>query len=322
MIFLFYGPNSFAARSKMREMTKRFKNKTGGDLGLEKIDASESTANPKELNGKIISAITSAPMLSASRLVIIEDILSNKPVAEEVLQALDRVPKETVAVFYERKVDERSKLFKELKQRSRAHKFTELPTSALIKWLCEHAQSCGGELDLPTARYLLERVGPDQWRLSNEVTKLVAYSPNITQKNIDALTEPVFEQTAFSLVDVLGRGDAKAALTIYNRLRSAKTEPVLIIGAVAWQMRNLLIAKAAELEQKSIQAVLADFKLSPYAYKKAQGLAKTLSLEQIKTMHALIVEADYQLKSANIDKDSLMESLLLAISEEMLVKAN
>lgn len=307
---------------KIREMAARFKAKTGGDFGIDRIDAADALASSRELANKIISAITSAPMLSANRLVIIEDILSNKSVAEEVLKNLDSVPKETVVIFYERKVDARSKLFKKLLDKARSHKFTELSEAKLIAWLGGIARERGGQLDTKSAQFLVSRIGTDQWRLFNELTKLISYNSTVTTKTIEQLTEPVFEQTVFNLVDAVSAGDSKKALVLYSRLRAAKTEPVLIIGALGWQFKNILIAKAAKEAQKSRQEVLADFDISPYGLNHAAAIAAKLSLSQIKSLHSLLAEADYRLKSSGMDKDVLMEHLLASMAEEILVESH
>ena len=106
-------------------MVAQFQTKNPGDFGLDKFDGTVVTAET------LIAALTSVPFLATSRLVIVDDLSQNKPVAEKVLNVAKSIPDTTIAVFYESKVDKRSKFFKDMKKTAKAVEFNKMePTPA------------------------------------------------------------------------------------------------------------------------------------------------------------------------------------------------
>ena len=45
----------------------------------------------------------------------------------------------------------------------------------------------GGTLGMPEARFLLARAGHDQWRLANELQKIIANQPEPSRETIEQL---------------------------------------------------------------------------------------------------------------------------------------
>ena len=65
MIFFFYGPNSFEARSQIAKLVTQYQKKTGNDFGLDKIEGEKATV------AELKAALQAVPFLASSRLVII-----------------------------------------------------------------------------------------------------------------------------------------------------------------------------------------------------------------------------------------------------------
>ena len=313
MILFFYGPNNFAARQKIKELVERFKTTSGNNFGLERFDGTDPLTEPQA----VISAISSVPFLSSHRLVIIEDLLANKTLAEAVINGLDQVPRDNVVVFYERAPDERTKAFKELKKIAKTHKFEPLKPPALMNWLKQIIKDNGGQIDPPTARFLIERAGPDQWRLQNEIQKLINFNPQISRAAILELIEPQFEQTIFDLIDNLHRGRADKVLELYHGLRSAKAQPLYVLSMLGWGVRNLIIAKAGE--GKPAGEIARDFGLNPFVVNKSLAASRRLDLDSLKQIHRQLLETDYRLKTTPSDPDIALEQLLLGISSQLTV---
>ncbi len=316
MILFFYGPNTFASRQKLVELVERFKTTSGNNFGLERFDASDTLLEPQT----VASAISSVPFLSPHRLVIIEDLVANKSLAETVISSLEQVPKDNVVVFYESTPDERTKVFKELKRLAKTHKFEELNAPALLSWLKQLVKDQGGQIDNATASFLTERVGSSQWRLFHEVHKLINFDPQISKDSILELVEPQFEQTIFDLIDNLNRGAAGKALEFYRRLRASRAQPLYVLSMLGWGVRNLIIAKAGE--DKTPAEIARDFSLNPFVVNKARTAVKELDLEALGQAHRLIIDADYRIKTTSLDPDVALEQLLLAISSQFAVKVS
>ena len=311
MLFLFYGENNYAMRKKLDEMIARYLEKTGSDLGLERFDGAKIEAET------LISAMTSVPFLVTSRLIITSNLSLNKTTAEAVLQSLDRVPDSSVVVFYEPNIDQRTKFFKSLKKIAKVAEFTALPLPKLIAWIRKTTLDLNGEIDSSNSQFLIEYTGNDQWRLWQELNKLVNFQKNITQDSIRALVEPSFSQTIFDLVEAVARGKTKIAITSYQGLRANKAQPLYILSMIGWQLRNLLVVKAAG--GRALAKVASEAKISPFVLQKAQTVARSIPLEALQTAYLQVSKTDYQLKTTSIDADVAVEQLLVEITQELVV---
>jgi DNA polymerase-3 subunit delta len=124
MTLFFYGPNTYELRHQLGQMVDAYRTKTGSDMGLERIDGATVTF------AGLMGALGAAPFLVSSRLVVVEGLSANKPVAAKLAELLGKVPSTTVAVFVERQVDQRTAVFKLLKGCDKVMKFEPLVGSA------------------------------------------------------------------------------------------------------------------------------------------------------------------------------------------------
>lgn len=311
MVYLFYGENTYEARQKIRELIKRYQATSDSEFGLERFDGSDPTLTAEQ----IVAAITAVPFLAANRLVIVEDLLANKAVAEKVIAALDRVPESTVLVCYEPNADKRTKLFKDLKERAKPADFKPLNPHQLRAWLKKTAAARGARIDNQTAAFLIDYLGEDQWRLDNEIAKLAAYDPQFTADTVKQLSDPTITQTIFNLLDSLARGQTKQALTMYQNLRSAKAQPLYILTMIAWQLRNLLLVKSAP--DTNPQTLAKEASMSPFVVKKSVGLARGIETADLKQAFAAVAEADLQIKTTALNEDTVLTQLIHEIGERL-----
>lgn len=318
MLFFFYGQNSYAAREQIRELAERFSAKHQSSFGVERFDA-QSLAGGESNAEKLISALTNLPLLESSRLVIVEDLLGNKSLAEAVLSALKEIPESTVVVIWEAKPDERLAVFKELKSIAKTTKFDPLKPPELAQWLIKYTTAQGGSINMPTAQLLINQAGSDQWRLSNEVLKLVNFKPTITPEAIKEFIEPSFQNTIFDLVEAITKSQTSRALKLYQGLRDSKAEPLYILSMISWQLRNLVVAKAAEVSKSnpSAQQIASDFKMNPFVVRKAQEAVRSIDLKKLKAAHSLLITADHKLKTSAMNPDLVLEQLIMDISTRL-----
>jgi DNA polymerase III delta subunit len=96
MTLFFYGPNVYALRVQLRQMTRAYLAKAQSDFGLERIDGSAVRAQD------LTASLRAVPFMANSRLVIIENLAANKGFGGSFTKLLGQVPATTVAVFVER----------------------------------------------------------------------------------------------------------------------------------------------------------------------------------------------------------------------------
>jgi DNA polymerase-3 subunit delta len=309
MIFFFYGSNTYEARQQLAKIRGQFFDKTGSDLGLDRLDGARATL------AQLKAVLQAAPFLSSSRLVIVEQLGANKAVTAKIGDLLSSIPKTTVAVFYDPGVDQRTSYFKTMVQQAKAVEFLPLSQPKLVSWIGATVKAQGGEIDRPAAGRLLELAGEDQWRLSNEIAKLIQLSPKVTVENINAMVESTQIESIFNLVEVMTSGKTQTAMKIYQELRADGQSEMYILSMVIWQLRNLLVAKSAGKITPPQLAKAAG--MSPYVAGKMLAKRHLYTEQQLKQAFSEAVETDYKIKSGVADGDTLVEQLILKLANDI-----
>ena len=303
MIYFFAGDNAFEMKQATNSLVRMFVG-THGDLALERIDAEEADM------ATILDAIASVPFLASNKMVVISNA-SQKDLLEKIVTV--DAPESTDVIVLIPKVDKRASYYKALQKHAGFKSFEIGKQPNLLLWIIDSVQDLGGTINQTSARYLIDRVGPNQMLISKELEKLVLYQPEVTQETIELLCEPNPQSTIFELVDAAFAGKQKQAETIYAEQRAQKVEPHAILGMIVWQLHILAIVKTAG--QRSADVIAKDAKLNPFVVRKSMNLARNLSFEHIKKLLADAQELDELLKTKPINSDEALKTFLLSIAK-------
>jgi DNA polymerase III delta subunit len=214
-------------------------------------------------------------------------------------------------VIVEPKLDKRLGYYKTLKARTEFKEFPEPDAGGLASWLVAQAGREGAKLSSADARYLVERVGSNQQLLNNELDKLLLAGPSITRGVIDRLTEPNPQSTIFELLDAAFSGRARRALDLYTEQRALKVEPQQIIAMLAWQLHILAIVKTAG--SRSADEIAKQARLSPFAVRKSQGIARQIELPRLKSLIKALLDIDRRSKRTALDLDEALQTFILKL---------
>lgn len=197
MVIFLHGDDTYRSRQKLRELKEKF---------LREVDP--SGANLAVIDGTTVGAsdiwgaIAAQSFLVRKRMVVIEDIgaQKSKTAREEIVAFLDRVPNDVIVVFWESKsraplleakarptkktrvktkksVDDSpakdDQLFTRLLKEKYAQEFAPLDGVKLGAWIRERVKELGATIAPAAQQMLIQEVGSDLWRMSNELEKLV-----------------------------------------------------------------------------------------------------------------------------------------------------
>lgn len=285
MILFIYGEDTFRSHQKLIQIKAKFIDASLGDTNLSTIDCADKDIDYTHITRSVLAM----PFLTKSRLVIIKNLLSSgkKKLQEQFLGFLDKIPETTVLVIYEsEKVDRRMTLFKALSQTGSARfsapgsrlkpaspkiikeEFKLLEPYELKKWIKNEVESNGGTIDNMAIDKLIEYVGNDLWRLSNEIQKLISYchsepylgeesrdpsqaQDDIKVKDVELLVRPRVVSNVFDLIDAIGAQNIKKAQSELHKLLDSGGNELYIHTMVVYQFRNLLIIKDLMINPKS-----------------------------------------------------------------------
>lgn len=305
MIRTLTGANGFLMRQELRSLTAEFI-KQYGEFGYERVSAEDHDYNA------LLDRVQTLPFLAEKRLVVIDNPASNKQLAEKITDFLASVNDQTDVVFVEVKFDKRSVIYKTLKKQTDLHEYAEPDEPGLVRWLSQEAQAQGGRLSTNDARLLVQRVGINQLRLSNELKKLLSYDATVSRQSIELLTTQTPQSTTFELLDAAFAGRTSRALALYDEQRRQKVEPHAILALIGWQLHVLAVVKSGQSLPPA--EVASKAKLNPFVVRKTAGLARQVSQPALTALINKTLRLDIRLKSEAMDADAAVQELLLSIS--------
>jgi DNA polymerase-3 subunit delta len=300
----FTGENTYEITQTEKQITSEFIEKHG-QHSLEKVDG--ETLDPRNFSG----LLQGATLFAAAKLVVIKDLAKNKLAWEALGDWLDRVPADTTLILIDPSPDKRTKTYKLLKNKTDFKEFRLLEGSQLDAWVQDFTKNLGGKIGRLETQNLINRVGPDQWRLSAEIFKLVNHDATITLQSVEALVEPGLEGSAFELLDAALAKNPLLVTKLINQLKTQE-DPYKFFGLLASQVHSLAIASNAG--GKSPDTIAKEAGLHPFVVRKSQSLAGKLGSQKIKQIAAQVAKCDKQLKSTGVDPWDLLSLCLQKIA--------
>lgn len=304
MITTLSGTNNFSRQQMLQERTQDFL-KSNDEFGLERIDGEEANFE------QIKEALLGQSLFASKKLVIVRNPEGSKELLEQIEHIIVSIPEDTDVILAFSKLDKRAKYAKFLQKETEFIEINQSDARQLAGWLVQECKRRGGKLSTANAQLLVDRIGPNQAMLNQELDKLLLYAPEITKQMIEIQTEPTPQSTVFELMDAAFGGNKKKALAIYKEQRELKVEPLAILGMIAWQLHILLIVASAK--GKAPADIAKDAKVHPFVVQKTSRIVSQLSLAQLKSLTDRALDLDIKLKSQAINADDALQHLLLSI---------
>jgi DNA polymerase III subunit delta len=219
MIIFLYGEDDFRAKLKIRELRDRFLrevDKSGGSI--EFVDGKIATL--KEINEKSATA----SLLASKRMIIVEDIFSNRdkdllPELAEYFRNKEKNNWGNIVIFCDNSVKSKKKynseeivktdkdgrdkplgkkekiLFDFLSQQKFAQEFKKLSNSELAAWIKKETEVRGGAISVRAAQTIFGLVGYDLWQIDKEIDKLINYKSGEKSALADGGAPATIEET-------------------------------------------------------------------------------------------------------------------------------
>lgn len=314
MVLFFYGQDSYRRRQKINQLKEKFISASLGDTNLAVLEG--KTATFEEISRQILAL----PFLARKRLVILENILieGKKEVQEKMVGLLEKIPDSTVFVLADFGLpDRRTALFRKLNLSGRAQEFKLLEGENLRRWVCREVLRCGGEIESGAITKLIEYVGNDLWRMSNEIAKLTAYNQQLTAQDVELLVQPQVKSNIFNLVEATARRQKTRAFHELYKLFYEGLAEIYILTMLVYQYRNLLVVKDAQ--EQSLQASRFELKrkvgLHPYVLAKTLALTGKYSLLELKKIYERLLDFESAIKVGKMEARLALELLVFELTK-------
>jgi len=134
---------------------------------------------------------------------------------------------------------------------------------ALTAWIRQRMEARGLRASEPAIEHLAYQMEGNFLALAQEIDKLTLLfgAGSIDEDDLEALLGDNSRFSVYALVDACVKGDLPASLRILHRLREEGTEPILILWAIAREVR-VLLQMALELKHGApIERIFAEKKV-------------------------------------------------------------
>ena len=247
--YIFHGEESYLREHYLEEVRKQLVPAGFEDFNYHKVEG-------KDLTVQRLSEMAEAmPMLSERTLVVVTDFdlfKLNEEQRTRMITFLEDIPPYCCVVFVYDTIEYKpnktmKKLWKAVTDYVETVEFKAADNSDLVAWIARRFKALGKEIDRQTAEYLIFTCGGLMTGLVPEIIKIGTYAKGktITQKDIDAVADPVLSAEVFKLSDAVLQNDYNRAASILGDLLKMQTEPIMILAALGAQLRRIHTARLA-----------------------------------------------------------------------------
>ena len=298
----------------------QFRDKLLKAMGAEPGSMSFNTYYGKDVvPEQIIDLAETLPFFSDRRIILLEDTGWFKSACDVIEEYISQgVCETTCIVFCEKEIDKRSKAFKTVSKVGMVSEFMTQDVGSLCTWAVGNARKAGLDMSQQDAKHLIDVVGMDMTRLTNEMDKLISYSLDkgrISATDIDAICSRLLEDKVFEMVEALAMHKKNRALALYYDLVALKEAGIKILVLVTRQYEMILKVKDLELKRKNDGEIGAAIGKAPWIAKNYRNQGSGYSLTQLKKIVELCAETDMKIKSGRMTEGIAVETLLIKLSE-------
>lgn len=332
MLIFLYGEDTFRSRSKLNEL----KNKYIADV--DKNGQSIIVINGEKAGiNEIIEAAAAPSLFVRKRLVIIENIFSNKALHALVLDLFQKISKreesadsndDNIIIFFDEVSGEKmdkNKLFNFLIKQKFVQQFRPLSNTETAQWIKGETEKRGGRISLRSANALAGLVGNDLWQISNDIDKLISYRKaqdqrlieeqkivEISGEDVAELVRGGFAENIFALTDAISQKNKALAIKLLEEELDNGMAEVYLVHMITRQFRILLQVKEAAGLGHSSRKIASELKLHPFVVQKSINQARSFSLDLLKSIFSYLIKLDRRLKTGQGD---LRSDLALMIAK-------
>ena len=273
----------------------------------------------KDINvGEIIDLAETLPFFADKRIIFIEDSGLCKSGGERLAEYLLAPSESVIIVMVEAQVDNRSKLFKVIKDKGRACEFAPQDDNTLKRWIVGIVKKENKTINDNALNLLLEKTGTDMANIRSELEKLFCYTLKKNEISVEDIQEICTQRISnriFEMVAAIAEKRQKTALDMYHDLLLLKESPLGILALISRQFNLMMQVK--ELQQKSLSPKTIGEKtnLSPYIVQKYEKQAAKFKMADLRKALEACANADEAVKKGKLNDVLSVELLIIEYSK-------
>ncbi|NJP41595.1 DNA polymerase III subunit delta [Oscillospiraceae bacterium HV4-5-C5C] len=315
-VYLIYGDEVYLQQELINRIRLLALDPQMADLDFLTMDL-EGYASRLDLN-KLTGQLQTPPFLSPRRLILLRRshyFTTPRPADElqkQLRQMVLAIPSSSCLIFWEDKVDLRSKLLPQAigTAGGLTAEINKLDVYTLEKKLGQLAKQAGFRLTAEASDSLIYRCDSDMAALSNEMKKLALYMQWKQLKTadinlIETVCCPDQRGSIFDLTAALSKGDTTGALMIMQTLRLQKEPIQLMLLMLSRHFRQLICAR-----EWSEREIIEHLRVPPFVAARLKKQAAAFNYNKLAALYEACFRTDRDIKSGKIE-DGLGFELLI-----------
>lgn len=320
-LYILHGEEDYLRDYYVNQMRTKLVSGVCESFNFHKLDGSKMNMDD------LTDAVNALPMMSDKSMVVVNDLdifKCDEQKRNRLIEIFSDVPDYCCLVFVydtvEYKPDKRQKkLCAAIDGYAAVVGFAALDSNDLVDWIRRRFAADNHEITKDDARYLISICGGIMSGLIPEIGKISAFSKQrtVTRGDIDEVAEPTVEAVVFEMTNAIAANDFELAVAKLRVLFAQGEEPISLLALLGTQLRQMYSARLALSSGKDIGYLMELWGMrSRYAAEQRVKAARLFKSAWLKNAIALCCETDLTLKSTQLDKQLVLETLLFRLLKD------
>lgn len=270
---------------------------------------------------EILSNAKRFPLMAEKQVIIVKEAQELSRTIDQLDSYLENPQPTTVLVFcYKYKtLDKRKKVYKLLQKNGVIFESKKLREYQIEPWLKRIITGKGYQIEPKASAMLVEFLGTDLAKISNEVDKLTIILPKGSLINADIIEQNIGISKDFNNFELIKAIVDRNSINAYKIVKHFALNPrsnplVLTLGLVYSYFSKLLLYHG--LKDKSPSNAIKMLKVSQYALKDYEIGRKNYPMRKVSQIISVLKEVDLKAKGVgaqNISQGDLLKEMLVKI---------
>jgi len=326
-VLLLYGKDTFSLNEYYNKIIAFLVDDEDSKTDFEIIDGEENNINnlltlavqiPMIAEKKIIAVRRFDNMFSGRKKKNVEGTPFNQYLSNPNLSTILILLVEDTDTGSKNKVDNSKDPYDVILSKHSYKEFPQIKESRFVTWVIDRFKQKGISVEQKSAELIVANCPPSLMDIANEIDKIAIYyiaRNNISYDEILDIIGYTRSNTIFDLINAVYYRNVKKAIPIFHNIIKNTEEEKKIIYQLATLFYKLY--KLIELKgtNKSQNEIARELEVNQYYISNYMTAMQNYNIEEITRAIILINEADYKLKTMRIDKQLLLQELLIKILE-------
>lgn len=315
-VWLVHGEELWMVEQAVKAIVKAAVGTLDDPMLVTRVDLAEGKKGAKD----ILSACRSIGLFTSKIAVIVraaELIEKKADDKEELAKYVEKPVREATLVLKANEpFDGRSALVKRIQKHGKVLSYPLLKPWQAEKWVVTRAQEIGSRCDQPTAKLIIDLVGPSLMTLEQTLQQLSLYAgpgKPIHRADVEGALAATRSHSIFELVDAISARDVRGAIRHVDAMLEQREPPPVILASILRHFRQVVDAKAVYDRGGGAPQIQSQLKVHEFVARKLADQVARFEVPFLREVFEDLFRADLELKSTRVDPAVRLEALIMRL---------